>query len=107
MIRHLATVAILAGLLSPLAAEASEKTVVLNVDNATCALCAPIVKKTLSRMSGVKAIQVKEANAMSGAVATVTYDDAVTNVAALIAATTNAGYPSHLTGKADAATATN
>lgn len=31
---------------------------------------------------------------MSGAVATVTYDDAVVSVAKLVAATTNAGYPS-------------
>jgi periplasmic mercuric ion binding protein len=96
MIRHIAAAA-LAVLLSPLAGQAAEKTVVLNVDNATCELCAPIVKKTLSRVSGVKAVQVKEANAMSGAVATVTFDDVVTNVPTLIAATTNAGYPSHPT----------
>jgi periplasmic mercuric ion binding protein len=95
MIRHFAAAASLAILLSPWSALAAEKTVVLNVDNATCALCAPIVKKTLSRVPGVNAVQIKEADAMSGAVATVTFDDAVTNVSALIAATTNAGYPSH------------
>lgn len=33
---------------------------------------------------------------MSGAVATVSFDDAVTGVPTLIAATTNAGYPSHV-----------
>ena len=49
----------------------------LNVDTATCELCAPIVKRTLSRVSGVKTVQVKEADAMSGAIATVTFDDAV------------------------------
>jgi periplasmic mercuric ion binding protein len=80
----------------PLPARAAEKTVVLDVDNATCALCAPIVKKTLSRVSGVKAVQVAEANADSGAVATVTFDDATADVAKLIAAATNAGYPAHL-----------
>lgn len=96
MIRHLAAAAALAVALSPWAGQAAEKTAVLNVDNATCALCAPIVKKALSRVSGVTAVQVKEASAMSGAVATVTFDDAVTSVPTLIAATTNAGYPSHL-----------
>jgi mercuric ion binding protein len=95
MIRHFVAAAALVAMLSPMAAEAGEKTVVLNVDNATCELCAPIVKKTLSHVSGVKAVQIKEANANSGAVATVTFDDAVANIPALIAATTNAGYPSH------------
>lgn len=96
MIRHLAIAVGLVVLLSPWAAQAAEKTVVLNVDNATCELCAPVVKKTLSAVSGVKAVQIKEANAMSGAVATVTFDDAITGLPALIAATTKAGYPSRL-----------
>jgi mercuric ion binding protein len=81
--------------LSSFPALADEKTVVLNVDNATCALCAPILKTALSRVSGVKAVEVEEADAMSGALATVTFDDAVTD-ATLTAATTNAGYPSRI-----------
>jgi mercuric ion binding protein len=93
--RHLAAIAALAILISPLAAMASETTVTLNVENATCALCGPIVKRSLSRVSGVKVVQVKEATAASNAIATVTFDDAVTNVPTLIAATTNAGFPSH------------
>ncbi len=44
MIRPVA-VAVLLALLSPLAAVAGEKTVILNVDNATCALCAPSSKR--------------------------------------------------------------
>ncbi len=99
MIRHVAAAAALAIVLSPWAAGAAEKTVVLNVDNVTCELCAPIVKKTLSRVSGVKAVLVKEANAMSGAVATVTFDDTVTNVEVLVDATTKAGYPSKPVGQ--------
>lgn len=82
--------------LPPLAAQAADKTIVLDVDNATCELCAPIVKKTLSRVSGVKSVQVAEANANSGAVATVTFDDVTADVSKLIAASTNAGYPAHL-----------
>ncbi len=94
MIRQVAATLVLAVMLSPLAAQAGEKTVILNVDNATCELCSPIVKKALSKVSGVKAVEVKEAGATSGAVATVTFDDAITNVPSLVAATTNAGYPS-------------
>lgn len=96
MLRHLAAVATFAVMLSPGSLLAAEKTVVLNVDKADCALCAPIVKRTLARVEGVKTVQVAEASAASPAVATVLFDDAATNVAALITATTNAGYPSHL-----------
>jgi mercuric ion binding protein len=78
-----------------LAAGAAERRVVLDVDNATCELCAPIVQKSLARVSGVKMVKVAQADAMSKVVATVTFDDSETNVPALIAATTNAGYPSH------------
>jgi mercuric ion binding protein len=95
MIRHLVAAAALAFALSPWAAQAAEKTVVLNVTNANCELCAPIVEKSLTRVKGVKAVEVKQADQMADPVATVTFDDAVTNVSALIAATTNAGYPSH------------
>jgi mercuric ion binding protein len=96
MIRIGVTAAALAIALSPLAAQAAEKTVVLNVDNATCALCAPIVKKTLSRVKGVTVVQVAEATADASAVATVTFDDAAADVPKLIAATANAGYPARL-----------
>jgi mercuric ion binding protein len=96
MIRHLAIAAVLALALSPLAARAAEKTIVLSVTNANCELCAPIVKRTLARVKGVKTADVKQAGQMADPVATVTFDDAVTNVDTLIAATTNAGYPSRL-----------
>jgi mercuric ion binding protein len=83
-------------MLAPSAVQAADKTVVLDVKNATCALCAPIVTKALQRVPGVKDVKVKEATAASDAVATVTFDDAVTSVPTLIAATTKAGYPSHI-----------
>jgi mercuric ion binding protein len=96
MIKHVAAAAALALMLSPLAVRAAERTVVLNVDNATCELCAPIVKKTLARVWGVKGVQVAEATADTGAVATVKFDDGATNVATLISAVTNAGYPARI-----------
>ncbi len=96
MIRLSLTAVAVAIALSPFAAFAGEKTVILNVDNASCELCAPIVKKSLSRVEGVKSVQITEVNADSGAVATVTFDDATADVPKLIAAATNAGYPARL-----------
>lgn len=96
MIRRVAAAAALALMLSSLAVQAAEKTVVLDVKNADCVLCPPIVKESLVRVPGVKAVAIKQADQMAPFVATVTFDDAVTNANALIAATTNAGYPSRL-----------
>jgi len=71
---------------------AAERTVILNVDNMSCPTCAPIVKKSLMRIEGVIISDVStEANT-----ATVTFDDAKTDVSALIGATTDAGYPSRV-----------
>jgi mercuric ion binding protein len=93
---RMAMAATIALMLSPLTTQAADRTVVLNVDNATCELCGPIVKRTLSRVWGVTAVQVAEANAETGAVVTVKFDDGTTNVDALISATTNAGYPARV-----------
>lgn len=84
--------AALATILSVCPALAGEKTVTLNVDNMYCASCVPVVKKSLARIEGVSQVEVsREANT-----ATVTFEDTKTSVAALIEATTNAGYPSRL-----------
>jgi len=96
MTRHLAAAAALAIMLSPLAGQAAEKTVVLNVKNADCVLCPPIVKESLARVPGVTVVEIKQADKMAPFVATITFDDAVANVPTLIAATTKAGYPSSL-----------
>ena len=79
---------------APLAAGAAEKTVVLNVKNADCVLCPPIVKQSLAHVPGVTGVEIKQADQMAPFMATITFDDAVATVPALIAATTNAGYPS-------------
>lgn len=73
---------------------AAEQTVTLNVANATCELCGPIVKRALASVPGVLAVDVSEAT--DAAIAKVRFDDSQTNVAALITATTNAGYPSSI-----------
>ena len=70
---------------------AGERTVTLAVDNMYCELCPGIVKKSLTKVDGVSQVAVS----FEKKTATVTYDDKKTTPAALTAATTNAGYPSH------------
>ena len=90
----LAAIALLT--LAPLAAQAGEKNVILNVHHSECVLCGPIVKTTLERVPGVKSVTVFQPDGMADVNARVTYDDSATNVGALISATTKAGYPSEV-----------
>jgi mercuric ion binding protein len=73
---------------------ADEQTVKLAVANMSCASCPPIVRKSLSAVPGVSKVTVS----LEQRSALVTFDDQKTNVQALIAATTNAGYPAKLVG---------
>lgn len=84
-------------LLVPLTALAEEQTVTLKVDGMTCASCPYQVQSALKRVDGVRAAvaNLEKRNAV------VTFDDAVTSVAVLTKATTDAGFPSVL--DADAA----
>lgn len=82
---------VLAALAATLSAPAwaAMKTVALSVPDMTCASCPVTVRAALKRVDGVKDIAVIGETDIQ-----VTYDDARTNVAALINATKNAGYPS-------------
>lgn len=82
---------VLAALAATLSAPAwaAMKTVALSVPGMTCAACPVTVRAALERVNGVKDISVIGETDIR-----VTYDDAKTNVAALINATKNAGYPS-------------
>ena len=73
-------------------ASAAERTVTLAVDNMTCELCPPIVKKSLARVPGVTKAEVSAETHR----AVVTFDDNRASVATLVNATTNAGYPSRV-----------
>ncbi|SDE29006.1 heavy-metal-associated domain-containing protein [Belnapia rosea] len=73
-------------------ASAAEQMATLEVQNVSCVTCAPIVKRTLTRVPGVSRVAVTEGNGT--ATATVTFDTAKADVAALVQATTNAGFPS-------------
>ena len=82
----------LGAVLSPAGtALAAERTVTLAVDNMYCSACPYTVKQSLAKLTGVSdaAVSYEKKTAI------VTYDDQKTTVAALTAATTNAGYPSH------------
>ena len=81
---------------SPLAARAADTTRTLEVHHAFCELCPSIVTKALERVSGVRTVEVTKPNDAGDMAATVTFDDAKTDVAKLIATTTNAGYPADL-----------
>ena len=82
---------VLAALAATLSAPAwaAMKTVALSVPGMTCASCPVTIRAALKRVDGVKDIAVIGETDIQ-----VTYDDARTNVAALINATKNAGYPS-------------
>lgn len=69
---------------------AAVRTETLKVSHMTCSACPYIVRHALLRVPGVSAATVSYAKKT----ATVTFNDAKTNVAALIHATTDAGYPS-------------
>ena len=83
-------------IVSPLSAHAATQTVALVIEKANCALCAPVVKRALAKVPGVKTVKVVEGEGEAPAVATVTYDDAAANVGALTKATANAGFPSRV-----------
>ena len=92
MIRMLEAAMAAALMLSAGTAFAAERSVTLKVDNMYCELCPLTVKKSLTKVDGVSAAKVS----FEKKTATVTFDDAKTNVAALVTATTDAGYPSRV-----------
>ncbi len=90
MNKLLAAVPLGLSLLASAAAIAAPKTVTLAVPGMYCATCPITVKGSLTAVPGVAKVGVS----LAKKTVTVTFDDAKTGVPALIAATTNAGYPS-------------
>jgi len=88
--RKLLLIALLTGPLSALAA--APQTVVLDVKNMTCELCPITVKSALGKVPGVADTKID----LATMTATVKFDPDKANVAALVKATTNAGFPSAL-----------
>ena len=77
------------------AEQAQARTVTLDVENMTCDMCPITVRKALEQVPGVTKAEAKYKGDGVGW-STVTFDPAKTSVEALIRATTNAGYPSHI-----------
>lgn len=71
---------------------AATQTVTLSVPGMTCAACPITVKTALSKIAGVEKTEVS----FEKREAAVIFDDTKTSLAALIQATTDAGYPSTL-----------
>jgi mercuric ion binding protein len=69
-----------------------QQTVKMNIENMTCAMCTITIKKALQKVDGVQQVTVD----YDSKTAVVTFDTLKTNSAALIKATTNAGYPGTL-----------
>ena len=90
MKRLLCSIAIAIALSAAGTAMAAEKTVTLAVKGMHCSACPYIVKQSLAKVTGVGNVAVS----YEKKTATVTYDDQKTSLAALTAATTQAGYPS-------------
>jgi mercuric ion binding protein len=72
------------------------RTVTLSVPGMDCAACPLTVKKALGKVAGVSKIEVS----LERRDAKVSFDDAKTNVEALMHATQEAGYPSTVKGAA-------
>ncbi len=77
---------------APASAQENIRTVTLRVDGLWCPSCSYIVRRALMKVPGVVDAKVS----MGAKSAIVTYDRSKTAVAALIAATTNYGFPSAL-----------
>jgi periplasmic mercuric ion binding protein len=68
---------------------AAERSATFSIANMNCALCPVTVKSAISKVPGVVAVVVDGDLAR----ATVRYEDTQANIAAIAAASTNAGYP--------------
>ena len=76
--------------LASMAVFAQTQTVSLSVPSMHCVTCPYTVKRALQNVEGVSQAEAT----LETRIAKVTFDDKKTNTAALIKATTNAGYPS-------------
>lgn len=67
-----------------------QQTAILDVQNMTCSVCPITVKKSLQRVPGVTDAKID----LDRGTATVRFDTGKADVAALVKATTEAGFPS-------------
>lgn len=77
---------------APAQAQAQTLTASFTIDNMTCATCPITVRTAMSRVPGVRSVNVD----FDAKRATVTYDPARATPDAIAAASANAGYPARL-----------
>jgi mercuric ion binding protein len=92
MRKCLSALALFGSVLAAPAALAGERTMIFAVENMTCAACPYIVESSISAVLGVTKVAVS----FQAKTATVTFDDGKTNPDTIAAASSNAGYPTHL-----------
>jgi len=66
-----------------------------SIDNMTCALCPLTVRKAMEKVAGVRDVKVD----FKAKTATVQFDPSQATIEAIALASTNAGYPAHISGK--------
>lgn len=89
--KHMLAGAILgSAMLFTTASVAADKTIKLSIPDMNCASCPYMVRQAISRVDGIKTVEAT----MEDRSATVTFDDAVTNVSEIQQATAEIGYPS-------------
>ncbi len=71
---------------------AGEQTATLAVEKMYCALCPLTVTKAIEQVEGVSAVRVS----FDRKEAVVTFEDSITSLRDIAAASTNAGYPAHV-----------
>ena len=71
-------------------AVAAERSVMLEIQNMTCPLCPLTIKKALSKVAGVRQVEIDYEKKL----ARITFDDVETTAEKLTEAITDAGFPS-------------
>lgn len=66
----------------------------VTVDNMTCAACPITVRAAMSRVEGVRSVEID----LDSKTATVTFDPSLTSIDEIARASTNAGYPAEAAG---------
>ena len=74
-------------------AKAATQTTVLTVDNMTCELCPLTIRAAMERVPGVTSVVID----FDTKTATVTFNPAIATIESIAAASTNVGFPAHVT----------
>ncbi len=77
------------------ASDQADREAVYSIDNMTCALCPITVRKAMEKVAGVRDVKVD----FKAKTATVLFDPTQATIEAIALASTNAGYPAHISGK--------